>query len=101
MPFPVNKVVFYRGFGSCARETSVVDKDTGVVTTSIEPCNVKLPDAEMFEIQNQIKAGVTLDEVNTNILGSGVDTSALSEAVTIVAKKSRKKSTQEVNDEDK
>ena len=100
MPFPKLKVCFNRGFGSCVREVSVVDQDTGVVTTTTAPCNTKLPDAELFEIQNQIKAGVTLDEVNTKILGSGIDTVSLTEAVETVVKNSNKKS-KEVNNENK
>lgn len=100
MPFPRLKVRFSRGFGSSPREVAHEDEATGVVETRFEPCNKPLPAAELFEIQNQIKAGVTLNEANTNILGSGVDTQALGEAVSTVAKKTRKSKKEEVTDED-
>lgn len=101
MPFPRLKVRFAHSFGSCPREVYKEDPTTGVVSAVMEPCNKKLPDAELFEIQNQIKAGVKLDEVATNILGSGVDAEALSSAVSTVAKKTRKtKQTKEVVNED-
>lgn len=101
MPFPRLNVRFARSFGSCPREVYQEDPTTGVVSTVIEPCNKKLPDSELFEIQNQVKAGVKLDEVATNILGSGVDAEAFTSAVSTVAKKTRKtKQTKEVVDED-
>lgn len=101
MPFPRLKVRFAHSFGSCPREVYKEDPTTGVVSVVMEPCNKKLPDSELFEIQNQIKAGVTLDEVNTKVLGSGIDTEALSSAVSTVAKKTRKtKQTKEVVNED-
>ena len=102
MPFPSFKISVNGSFGSCQREVQVTDPDTGIVTTAMEDCNKKLPDASMFQINNMIKAGVSLDEVNTKILSSGVDTQALTEAVTTVAKSGRKAKSQssEVKNED-
>lgn len=90
MPFPRLKVRHAGSFGSCQRESSVTDSETGIVTTVMVDCNKPLPAAEMFEISNMVKAGVHLDEVNTKILGSGVDTEALTEAVQTAVKSTRK-----------
>lgn len=88
MPFPRMKTCHVSGFGSVAREVSV-EKPDGVVETMIRPCNQKLPDAKMFSISAQLKAGVNLQEVNTQILGSGVPTDELVGAVRQVARKSK------------
>lgn len=100
MPFPRLKVRFNRSFGSVPREVYVEDPVNGVIQTVIEDCNKKLPDSELFEIQNQIKAGVTLDEVNTKVLGSGIDTEAVTEVVkTVTKKKTKSANKEEVNNE--
>lgn len=91
MPFPRLKVRFNGNFGSCARETTVTDPETGVVSTVMEDCNKPLPDSSMFQINNLVKAGVTLDEVNTKILSSGIDTEAFTSAVETVKKSTTKK----------
>lgn len=102
MPFPRLKVRFNGSFGSCPRETTVTDPETGIVSIVEKPCNEPLPDASMFEINNLVKAGVHLDEVNTKILSSGIDTEALSGAIETVKKSTRKKAAKagEVNNEE-
>lgn len=104
MPFPRLKVRFNGSFGSCPRQTEVTDPETGVVSFVDEPCNKPLPDASMFEIDNMVKAGVHLDEVNTKILSSGIDTEALASAVETVKQTTRKSKSlpkEEVTNEDK
>lgn len=96
MPFPKCKIRHVGSFGSCQRESSVTDEETGVVTTVMVDCNKPLPAAEMFEISNMMKAGVHLDEVNTKILSSGIDTEALTEAVKTSVKSTRKTTKDEV-----
>ena len=76
MPFPKLKTCHVSGFGSVARLSSV-EKSDGTVETKYKPCNEKLPPANMFDIASQVQAGVTLQEVNTKILGSGVSTEDL------------------------
>lgn len=88
MPFPSMKTCHASSFGSLAREVSV-EKPDGTVEIMTRPCNAKLPDAKMFDISAQLKAGVQLQEVNTQILGSGVSTEELSGALTQVARKSK------------
>jgi hypothetical protein len=102
MPFPKCKIHFNRSFGSCQRETSIEDPSTGVCTVKMVDCNTKLPDSKFFEIQNQIKAGVTLDEVNTKVINSGsINVPEFESAIETAVKKTTKKQTQktEVTDE--
>lgn len=103
MPFPRCKVHFNMSFGSCQREKSIEDPSTGVCTVKMEDCNTKLPDSKLFEIQNQIAAGVSLDEVNTKVINStgGINVPEFEKAVETAVKKSTKKQTQntEVTDE--
>lgn len=87
MPFPKCKVRFHSSFGSCQREISTEDPVTHDVLVSRQDCNQSLPESELFDIQNQIKAGVTLNEVNTKVLGSGIDVQSLGEAIETVNKK--------------
>lgn len=100
MPFPRLKIRHNGGFGSCSRESSVTDPETGVVSTVMVDCNKPLPDAEMFDVSNMVKAGVTLDEVNTRILSSGVDTQALSEAIKASVKSNVKQTKSEVKSDE-
>lgn len=87
MPFPKMKVCHVSGFGTVSRLVSST-KDDGTVETKVVSSNAKLPDARKFDISAQIKAGVTLQEVNTKVLGSGVSTEELAGAVSQVARKS-------------
>lgn len=82
MPFPKCKIKLNMSFGSSPRETYTEDKETGVCIPKTEECNKKLPDAENFKIENQLKAGVTLNEVNTKVLnGNGVNIPELEQAI--------------------
>lgn len=102
MPFPKCKIHFNMSFGSSPREISNEDEN-GNVTTKIEECNKKLPNAEYFEIQNQIKAGVTLNEVNTNVINNsdGININELENAIETSVKKTKKstKTNNEVTNE--
>ena len=101
MPFPKCKVHFIKSFGSSPREISITDEETGIETTKIEDCNKTLPPAEYFEINNQIKAGVTLNEVNTKIIQNNpVNIPELDEAITNISKTKSKTTKNEVNNED-
>lgn len=89
MPFPKNNVQFRQSFGSCPIVTTIEDESTGVLTEIKKKCNEKLPDAENFEIANQIKAGVAIQEVKTKILSSQntPNMKDLTEAITEIEKK--------------
>lgn len=95
MPFKKCKVQFHKAFGSSPREIMVTDEETGVTRETIKDCNEKLPDSENFEIANQLKAGVNLQETNTNILGSKIN----EEAITTAIKKAKTKKTTTNNNE--
>lgn len=97
MPFPKNNVQFKSSFGSCQITTAIEDETTGVITTRKKDCNEKLPDAENFEIANQVKAGVAMQEVNTNILSSKTTPNEkdLEEAIKTITKNNKQKTTTE------
>ena len=102
MPFPKMKIHFNKSFGSCPRENTIEDEN-GNITTKIENCNKTLPPSEYFEINNQIAAGVTLNEIPTNVIKNNpVNIPELDKAITTITKKSKstKTSNNEVNNED-
>lgn len=103
MPFPKCKIHFNKSFGSCPRETTIEDPETGVEIPVIKNCNEKLPDTENFKINNMIKAGVTLNEVNTNIINNnnGINVKELENTVETIVKTSKKSKSNEVTNEDK
>lgn len=56
-----------------------------IVTESKDLCEEKMPDIELFDLKNQLEAGVELDEVNSKVLrNSKVD------AVSVVRKYTKK-----------
>lgn len=55
--------------------------DEGFTTFEKVPDNAPLPPVELFDLERQTKAGVTQQQVNTKILGSGV---AIADAVEFV-----------------
>lgn len=85
MPFPKLNVNFHRGFGTC-QIRKVQEDEQGNIITTMEDCNKKLPEAENFEIQNQLKAGLNLQEVNTKIKGADIDEKELTEAFNKMSK---------------
>ena len=102
MPFPKNKIHINKSFGSCQREITITDPETGVEIPKIEDCNKPLPESKYFEIQNQIAAGVTLNEVNTNIINNnnGINIAEFENAIETAVKKSKSKTqNNEVNNE--
>lgn len=95
MPFPKLNIRFNKSFGSSPRETYIEDKNTGTCIPTTEECNKKLPSADKFEIQNQLKAGVTLNEVSTKILNTNTDINLpeFEKAIEKTIKKPRKNKT--------
>lgn len=92
MPFPKNHVQFRQSFGSSPIIATIEDESTGVLKEVIKDCNEKLPDAENFEIANQIKAGVALQETNTKILSSE-NTPNIKDLTTAIQEIDKKKQT--------
>lgn len=59
--------------GSCqvVMEPEQVTLESGEIVTQIKDLGKeKLPDSELFELKNQLKAGVELEEVNSKVLRS-------------------------------
>lgn len=103
MPFPKCKIHFNKSFGSCPREITIEDPETGICTTKLEDSNKPLPSSEKFEINNMIKAGVTLNEVNTNIINNndGINMQEFENAIETAVKNSKKSKSNEVTNENK
>ena len=98
MPWPKQKIQLNKSFGSSPRETYTEDKEKGICIPKTEDCNKKLPDAENFKIENQLKAGVTLNEVNTKIINNenGINIKEFSKAIEkTISKKQTKKTNKE------
>lgn len=98
MPFPKHKVFFCRSFGSIQREV-VSEKPDGSIESRLINCNVKLPSSEKFDISAQVKAGLNLQEVNTNVLSGGSNLEELSSAISTI-KENVKKSNTKKNPDD-
>lgn len=61
--------------------------DNGNVTFSKVADNAPLPDASLFDLKHQLKAGVTPQQVSTKILGDGF---AVSQAIESLNKQTQK-----------
>ena len=66
-------VQMHHGSASCTTVVDTVVTDNGVSRVKTVPKRLdvqykQLPDAENFSLEAQIKAGVKLEEVNTNLL---------------------------------
>lgn len=76
-------------------ESTIVDSDTGNVTTVVsDALSKELPAPELFDLDAQIKAGISQEEVSSTILSSNSVT-----ADSVIRKYTKKSSKQEVNDE--
>lgn len=87
--FPKKNVRFCVAGGTLPRLRTHVDEKTGMVIQEYGDCNTKLPDAEMFDIANQIKAGITLNEVSTQIISDASYAEVNAGVADIVSKKSK------------
>lgn len=96
--FPKRKIKLISGGGTSPREKFITDETTGITTEIIEDCNKPLPSAEMFKIKNQIKAGINLQEVKTDVI-SNVNTQTINNEIETITKKRKTSKTNEVNNE--
>lgn len=99
MPFPVNRIKINVNTGTSPKTKYVTDETTGIVQEITKNCNEKLPDRNMFAIKNQIKAGIDLKEVKTNVI-SNISADTINEEIETINKKTKKtKKKNEVNNE--
>lgn len=70
MPFPKLNIQTPQSKSYNKKIKTHTDEITGIVTESYVDANENLPNAEMFSISNQLKAGVDLKEVNTKIVSN-------------------------------
>lgn len=88
--FPKNHIKLYTGAGTSPKTKFITDETTGIVREITKDCNEKLPDRQMFLLKNQLKAGINLEEVKTNVI-SNINAETISEEINTIQKKTRKK----------
>ena len=68
MPFRM-KQKYNPAFGDCAYETEETTLPSGEIqTTMVDLTEKALPEPELFDLKNQIEAGIDLEEVNSKIM---------------------------------
>lgn len=90
MPFPKRHIKLITGYGTSPRSKYITDEETGIIQEVVQACNKTLPKPELFKIKNQIKAGITLNEVPTKVV-SNVTGSAVEAEVTAITEKVKRK----------
>ena len=76
-------------------ESVIVDSDTGYVTPVVtDVLSKELPAPELFDLEAQMKAGITQEEVKSTIMSSNNVS-----ADAVIRKYTKKSSKQEVSDE--
>lgn len=98
MPFPINRIKTSVNTGTSPKTKYITDETTGVVREITKDCNEKLPNRNMFAIKNQIKAGIDLKEVKTNVI-SNISADSINEEIETINKKTRKTKKNEVKNE--
>lgn len=93
--FPKKNMRLSDVFGTTPHIASHVDDKTGIVVEEMVECNRKLPDAAMFKIANQIQAGVTLNEVSTQIINDASYGTVNAGAEAIITKKTKSETPKE------
>lgn len=79
MPFFARQKVIFPPFEPSFHNEQSIDED-GNVTIKRVVDSAPLPDAELFDLKAQIKAGVNQQDVSTRILGSAAAVSAAIES---------------------
>ena len=70
MPFRVKQKYIQSVCVPVMHEKQVELESGQIVNKNEDLCQVKLPEAELFDIKNVLDAGIDLEEVSSTILGS-------------------------------
>lgn len=70
MPFRVKQKYIQSVCVPVLHEKQVELESGQIVNKSEDLCQIKLPEAELFDLNNVLKAGIEPEEVNSTILGS-------------------------------
>lgn len=70
MPFRVKQKYKQAVCVPVFRESQVELESGQIINKNEDMCQVKLPKAELFDLNNVLKAGIEPDEVSSTILGS-------------------------------
>lgn len=70
MPFRVKQKYIQSVCVPVVREKQVELESGQIVNKNEDLCQVKLPEAELFDMKNVLDAGIDLEEVSSTILGS-------------------------------
>lgn len=70
MPFRIRQKYKQAVCVPVMRETQVELESGQIINKNEDMCQVKLPEAELFDLNNVLKAGIEPEEVSSTILGS-------------------------------
>lgn len=70
MPFKEHRIKLNNSAGYAQKIEQESEEITGIIREKKVEANKKLPSAELFTIENQIKAGIEMKEVPTTILNT-------------------------------
>lgn len=68
MPFRRIQPLRLAGYASVYEPTEVIQKNGNIEYTLEDKAEVSLPEAELFDINNQLAAGIPLEEVNSKVM---------------------------------
>lgn len=73
------RVKYKSGYTTIPYEKDKETLESGVVVdTMVNQTDIEMPESELFKLENQLKAGIMLDEVSSKIKkGKSVDVSAI------------------------
>lgn len=70
MPFRKIQNLHLAGYAAVYEPKEVQDKNGNIKYELENKADVVLPDAELFDITNQLEAGIDLEEVNSKVLAN-------------------------------
>jgi hypothetical protein len=70
MPFRFIQPLRLAGYASVVESTEVIKKNGNIEYQLEDKAEVSLPEAELFDLTNQLEAGVSLEEVNSKVMST-------------------------------
>ena len=70
MPFRRIQPLKLAGYAHVFEPTEVIQKNGNIEYTLEDKADVRLPEAELFDLTNQLDAGISLEEVNSKVIGT-------------------------------
>lgn len=70
MPFRFIQPLRLAGYASVVEATEVIKKNGNIEYQLEDKAETTLPEAELFDLNNQLAAGVSLEEVNSKVMSA-------------------------------